>query len=378
MIGPLTDWPIGRAVIVVALATLSAGCSTLPAFGPSSDDIVKAADQKTQTTGDVTKFHLIDVTSSSLPKLTEGVTGDFPQAFIDQTFLFTDESINTGDLIEVHIWEAADDGLFASSGQRETVFSLIVSNSGKIEVPYAGIVPVAGKTTSEARQMLLARYKGKAVDPEIHVQIKETTARSVTVLGVAREPGRVTIPPSGIRLLDLVAPFGGSTNPAWELKISLTRSATSGSLSLTRILDDASNNVVVLPGDTIQIDNVPRRFAVYGAVSQPGNITLMNARPSLSDLLAESGGRNDMRAEPNSVFVFRPRQGMPDAANKSPLAYRLNFARPDAFLLASQFAMHPSDIVYVATADASEFNKFVTTLLSPFLGSVGKIQNMGN
>lgn len=372
------DWLIGRSAIVVALTILLTGCSTLPAFGPSSDDIVKAADQKTQQTKEFTKYHLVDVTSNSLPKSSERVTGNFPQEFIDQTFLVTDESINSGDLLEVRIWEAADDGLFASSGQRETVFSLVVSNSGNIEVPYAGIVPVAGKTTSKVRQALLTRYKGQAVDPEIHVQIKKTTARSVTVLGVARGPGRVTIPSSGIRLLDLVTPFGGSENPAWELKISLTRSTTSGSLSLTRILNDASNNVVVLPGDTVQIDNAPRRFAVYGAVSQPGNLRLMNAHPSLSDLLAESGGLNDMRAEPNSVFVFRPRQGMPDAGNKSPLAYRLDFARPDAFLLASQFAMHPADIVYVATADASEFNKFVTTLLSPFLGSVGSIQKIGN
>ena len=85
-----------------------------------------------------------------------------------------------------------------------------------------------------------------------------------------------------------------------------------------------------------------------------------------------------MQAEASSVFVFRPTDGTDKTSSIKATAYRLNFSRPDAFLLASQFEISSSDIVYVATADASEFRKFVVILLSPLLGGAGNVQNLSN
>ena len=134
---------------------------------------------------------------------------------------------------------------------------------------------------------------------------------------------------------------------------------------------------MLLPSDIVQVDHFPRRFAVYGAITKPGNISINSPSPNLSELLAETGGLNDMQAEASSVFVFRSERLYEDEPSSS-IAYRLDFAKPDAFLLANQFAMLPSDVVYVATADASEFRKFMATLLSPLLGGATGMKGLGN
>ncbi|RBW43753.1 hypothetical protein DS901_09570 [Loktanella sp. D2R18] len=355
-----------------ALLLLLSGCASLPAFGPSADAIVAGAASESDPDPALVAFDLINVSATTVPPTYSG--GRFPRGFLDQSFLVDHERISVADVIELRIWETANDGLFASSGNRETVLSFEVSNAGTVEVPYAGRINVAGLTTSRVRQVLLEKYQGQAIDPEISVRILDTAARTVTVLGDVTTSGRADIPAQGIRLMALLAQMGGSPNPLWETEISVSRGSHSGSVRMDQVAGHSANNIVILPGDTVQIRNIPRRYAVYGAVSNSGNIALNIARPTLSDLLAEVGGLNDMQAAPNAVFVFRRARNL----NETPQVYRVDFARADAFILADQFLLNETDIVYVATADASEFRKFVTTLMSPVVSSANSVNNLGN
>ncbi|MGD8912251.1 MAG: polysaccharide biosynthesis/export family protein [Candidatus Thiodiazotropha sp.] len=350
----------------------------MPAFGPSSDVILEAAVLDESPASPSTNFRLVNISSSTLPTAAVDKQQLFPPGLLQQKFLTSNQQVIPGDVIGIRVWEAADDGLFATSKQRETDFTLTVSNSGTIDVPYAGNISVTGKSVHEIRGILLNRYRGKAIDPEINVDIKETTSRGVSVLGAIAIPGRINVPAQGIRLLDLLALAGGTPHPDWEVTVRITRQDSSASLGLDQVLDKPENNIIVLPNDSLQIIHLPRRFAVYGAITNPGNISINAPNPRLSDLLAESGGLKDMQAEASSVFVFRPTTIPAATGQDISTAYRLNFEQPDAFILASQFEISSSDIVYVATAGASEFRKFVTTLLSPFLGSAGGVQNLGD
>ena len=362
---------------LLGLVALIAGCSSLPSFGPSSDSIMDAAEKEQSKQVKATTFRLIDITQATLPIYANQNPVYFSTKLNSQKLLQNNQQVMQGDVILIRIWEAGDDGLFASSGQRETNFSLSVSNDGNIDVPYAGSVSVLHKTVQEIRQILLKRFNRKAIDPEINVEIKATNSLGVPVLGAVAAPGRITIPSQGIYLLDLLAMAGGVPHSSWENTLTLVRNGFSETLPLNRILEHARNNVVVLPGDTIQIEYVPRKFAVYGAISKSGNMVIDNPAPTLSDLLAESGGLNNMQAEASSVFVFRPVEKSAITSTTKATAYRLNFSKPDAFLLASQFEIASKDIIYVATADASEFRKFLIMLLSPLIGSSSSIQNLG-
>ena len=359
---------------IFACSTMLAGCSTLPAFGPSSNSIMNAALVKQTETVTQAEFTLIDLSPSSLPQTVDTRPKHFSEFFAAQELLLSDEQITAGDIISIRIWEGMDDGLFANNGQREITFTLTVSNSGYVEVPHAGRVKVENLSTSQMRQELLKRYLGKAVTPEISILIEQTKSRDVSVLGAVTNPGRIRIPAQGIFVLDLLALAGGSTIPAWESTLTITRKGTSATISLDWLVKDAKNNVVVLPGDILNFNHTPRSYAVYGAVTKPGGLNFQKTEVRLNDLLAGAGGLNDMQAEASSVFVFRTT----DVQNGSGTAYRLDMSRPDAFLLAQQFEIQNSDVVYVATANASEFRKFVTTLLSPFFGGINGAQNLGN
>lgn len=361
-----------RALSVSALVASFAGCSTMPAFGPDARVIERIATDGTTTLEDGIPFRVIEVSAVTLPSDIR-LKGQFPVSFQGEGFRETDEIVTVGDQLEISIWEVAEDGLFATLGNRETALSVMVSNSGHITVPYAGTVSTRGLTTEQLRALLLERYQGRVVEPEITVTITDTESRSATLLGDVRNPGRVTIPPRGIRLLDLLAQSGGAAFAPWETQVSVLRGSTSGTVSLADILGNRANNIVILPNDTVNVAHAPRRFAVYGGVSRPSNIEIPFENANLAYLLAEVGGLNDRVAQARSVYVFRQNTNRNVAT-----AYQFDFSRPDAFLLAGAFFLEPDDITYVASADAADFQRFVTILLSPLLGSVNSSNRIGN
>ena len=361
-----------HAALLMTVVTFTAGCSTMPAFGPDAEAINRASIQGENLASDILPFEVVNVTAATLPADSQS-TGFFPANFRSQQFLSADETIGIGDQLDIRIWEVAEDGLFATAGNRETVLNVQVSNSGHVTVPYAGALNTDGLTTAQLRSLLLERYQGRAVEPEIVVSITSTEGRSVTLLGNVRNPGRLTIHPRGIRLLDLIAQSGGAAFPPWETLVYVQRGSVTGTLTLAEIARSPTNNIVILPSDTVTVGHAPRRFAVYGGVTRPSNIEIPIESANLAYLLAEVGGLNDRVAQARSVFLFRPNSGSGQAT-----AYQLDFSRPDALLLAGAFQLEPSDITYIASADAADFQRFVTILLSPLLGTSASVKNLGN
>lgn len=359
------------ALATVAFAVL-AGCSSFPAFGPDADAIMRAGADSATAVQDTVPFEIVEVTASTLPK-TDDTSSLFPASFRSQQFHSEDEVIHEGDLLEIRIWEVAEDGLFASAGNRETKLNVQVSNSGQITVPYAGTLGAQGLTTSDLRALLLERYHGRAVDPEIAVSIAGTEARSATLLGDVRNPGRATVPSRGIRLLDLIAQSGGANHAPWEILISVQRGTASASISLADVIGNSANNIVILPGDTVNVAYEVRRFAVYGGVSRSSNIEILKQEANLAYLLAEVGGLDESLAQAKAVFVFRPA-----AEANAATAYRFDFSRPDALLLASAFSLMPTDVTYVASADAADLQRFASMILSPLLGAARTTSAFGN
>jgi polysaccharide biosynthesis/export protein len=355
------------APIFISILAFTSGCATMPGFGPDSKTIIQAKLQGENSAPDILPFEVVNVTAETLPDNSKS-TAIFPISFRNQHFLNTDETIGIGDQLDIRIWEVSEDGLFATAGNRETKLKVQVSNSGQITVPYAGTLNVRGQTTTQLRNLLLERYKGRAVEPEIAVYITETESRSATLLGNVRNPGRLTIPPKGIRLLDLIAQSGGVAAPPWENLVSIHRGTASSTLRLSDIIRSQVNNIVILPNETVNIHHEPRRFAVYGGVTRPSNTEIPIDIANLAYLIAEVGGLNDRVAQAQSVYVFRAAAG-----NKSATAYLFDFSRPDALLLAGAFNLEPTDITYVASADAADFQKFVSMILSP----LGSFRNVG-
>ena len=50
-----------------------------------------------------------------------------------------------------------------------------------------------------------------------------------------------------------------------------------------------------------------------------------------------------------------------------PVIYQMDLSQAESFFLASQFMLNDKDLIYVSTAPAREYNKFLDTFVKPLL-----------
>ena len=155
--------PFQHAALLMTVATFSAGCSTMPAFGPDAEAINQASLQGENAAADILPFELVNVTAATLPAQ-EQSTALFPVTFRNQQFLSADETIGIGDQLDIRIWEVAEDGLFATAGNRETELNVQV----KLWPYYRSICRYAEhrrahhRTTAKFPTRTLPRTSGRA------------------------------------------------------------------------------------------------------------------------------------------------------------------------------------------------------------------------
>jgi len=126
----------------------------------------------------------------------------------------SDYRIGPGDELSIHV-----------SRVREFEQSLRVSNSGRIRVPYVGIMFAAGKTTLEfEREIARAIREHELVnEPMVRVQVEGYRAHPVFVVGEVVTPGQFMIT-GDMYLLDVISRSGG-LHPSANSTIFVYRSA---------------------------------------------------------------------------------------------------------------------------------------------------------
>ena len=91
----------------------------------------------------------------------------------------------------------------------ELTKSVQVADTGVINLPLVGEIPVAGKTSQEVERDLTARLGAKYVNnPQVTVFVKEYNSKSVTITGAVSRPGLYPIK-GKTTLLQVVAMAGG-------------------------------------------------------------------------------------------------------------------------------------------------------------------------
>jgi polysaccharide export outer membrane protein len=79
-------------------------------------------------------------------------------------------------------------------------------------------------------------------------------------------------------------------------------------------------------------------------------------RLTLASALQRSGGIRQESAEGTRTLVIR-------RGKTKPLAYYFNMNEPETLIMATRFPLKPLDIVYVATADISKFQRVVQVFM---------------
>jgi polysaccharide export outer membrane protein len=334
------------------------------------------------------QYEFIDLTDATVDALNHRSRESFASRFGDHR-ASAEPVIGIGDFVSVTIWEASSGGLFSGAALAERMSAgansamipeQVVGRDGAITVPYAGRVPVAGRTTRAVQAVIEKALEGKAIQPQALVNVTKAVSNSVTVGGEGIAAAqRVPLSVKGDRLLDVIATAGGIRSPANETYVELSRGTTTARVALTRVIANPSENIYLRPGDVLTLVHDPETFIAYGATGYSAELPFNSDNLSLAEALSKSGGLQDLRSDAQGVFVFRWESPMilrelkPDSPlaherRDVPVVYRLNMKNPNSLFLEQKFRIANRDLIYVSNAPLVEVEKVInifTGILAP-------------
>jgi polysaccharide export outer membrane protein len=369
------------AFVAIGGAVLTAGCGSLllPASGPNSFVV------RTGVTWNGPPYGLVSLTPKVINTLDEYGPRTLSAVFGDHRPP-PEIHFGIGDVVSVTIFEAAAGGLFipAEAGVRPgnyvTLPNQPVDTKGFISVPYAGLVPTAGKTPSQVEQEIVDRVKNRAIEPQAVVALVTQNTSLITVIGevnpntTSTQSGRIPAQPAGERLLDVVTRAGGIRDQGQDMWLVLERHGHRATVPFGSLIYEPGNNIWAWPGDTLYLYKEPQTYLAFGASGQQGQFQFSAGaqssawRMTLAEGVAAAGGLIDVQADPGSVFLYRrePRElaeklGV-DCSKMDgptvPVVYSVSFADPAGYFLATRMQMHNKDVIFAANAQSVEITKF--------------------
>ena len=385
-----------RMCTVSVLGVALAGCATMPASGPETSVISNTEGQPVAGA----KVSVVTVTDAVIGKLK---AIDPPSNFLET---FGDVGPNgnivgRGDGLSITIWEAPPAVLFGTAMSSPTgggqavvanaanvrptdLPAQIVGTDGKIEVPFAGSVQAAGRTTQDIAQDIVSRLQSKAHDPQVIVRISENSTANITIVGEVANSVRMPLTAKGERLLDALASAGGVKQPVGKMTVQITRGQRVEAMPLQAVIRDFRQNIRLKEDDVVTLLFQPYSFTVLGAAKSNQEIPFEGTGLTLSQALGRMGGLEDQRANPRGVFIFRFEEPgllrgdhQPEALGadrRTPVIYRVDMRDPKTLFVAQSFPIKDKDVIYISNAPLADFSKFLQ-VVSQIVYPIAAIEN---
>ncbi len=395
-----------RLSVFLGLCCVAAGCTSLPAAGPTGNTIAAGAASSLAPLAPEERrpFVLVDMSQRVAAHISDGDTGTLSGTFGSRARSAGAANIRVGvgDTIQITIFESTKGGLFipedagARPGNFVTLPPQIVDRNGTIRVPYADQIAVAGRSIRDIQTAIETPLRRRAIEPQVVVTLLTQRASEVAVLGDVGAANKFAVNPNGDRLLDVIARGGGIRSPGYETFVTVQRGEKSASVYFQTLVRDPRENIFVQPGDTVLVTRDPRYFTVFGAAGQNGRFTFDRERISLAEAIGRAGGLVDNRANPSQVFLYRnePRaklvrlgvdlSAFPTHQQNVPTIYQADLRDPGSFFVTQQFNVINNDVLFIGTADSVELVKVFNTIsavVQPFSSgsSLGlNISRVGN
>lgn len=358
--------------ILLACSVAVSGCTALPSSGPDVGSVSYAAiNPKAGAPHAVVNVtpEVVRVVEKSQPSPDLGqFRGPGPQSI----------RIGVGDTVGVTIFEASPGGLFIplestnSSGNFVNLPDQKVDSAGNISVPYAGSIKAAGLEPAAVQRTIEQRLGSRAIEPQAVVSVKSQTSSEISVLGDVNSPSKFSVNADGERILDVIAKAGGPKQPGYETYVTLQRGKKKATIYFQKLVREPSNNIYVLPNDTVYVYREPHSFTAFGASNENGRFDFADETISLTDALGKAGGLADNRANPGAVLVYREESrktaaklGVPVekfSGDHIPVIYKFNLRDRSGFFLASSFPVRNKDVIYIGNSAITQFLKFITPI----------------
>ncbi len=373
-LGPMKECSLSRLLALIALVSLS-GCA-LSNSGPSRSEILDSSDSAR-----IEGIQVVDVNDRVVRKLNESKqTNRFAELFPSHGS--NNSLIGPGDIVEVTIWEAPPAMLFggrnsttmgATSTNSVTLPEQMVAADGTISIPFVGNVKLHGHTTREIETVIVSKLRGKANQPQVLLRVIQNNTSNVTVVGEVESSTMMPLTPKGERLLDAIAAGGGVKKEVDRTAVQLSRRNVTGMMALGSVIRDPQHNILLAPGDVVTALYQPQTFSVLGQTGKNEEIPFEAQGISLAQALARSGGLSENLADASGVFVFRFEdaktynsfggQTVAAANGIVPALYNVDFKDPAAFFVTQNFPIENHDVIYVATSEARQTEKFLRLLI---------------
>jgi len=143
-------------------------------------------------------------------------------------------------------------------GEAELTGSYRVATDGTIDYPLTGRLSVAGLRSGQIQELLVTKLQDRFIkNPQVTVTIKERNSQKIIVFGQVTKPGQVAYYPN-MTIVDAIASAGGFTGIAAKNSVNLRREVA-GKIQthiypVADISEGRSQNVMVLPGDVLVVD----------------------------------------------------------------------------------------------------------------------------
>lgn len=200
------------------------------------------------------------------------------------------EAIPEGDVVSPRRVAIRPSDTVSVTVYREPELSLekaVVDPDGNIQIPLLGPVDAAGLTAAELARDLERRFAARfLVDPSVTVAILEAAQQQVTVTGAVTQPGVYEIP-GRISLIDAVALARGPTNVAKFDQVVVFRryhgKRVGGMFDLGAINAGLAPDIEILGGDQIIVGTDGLKQAYRDALQAAPLLGLFQTFLILSD-----------------------------------------------------------------------------------------------
>ena len=192
----------------------------------------------------------------------------------------SDYVLGPGDGLNINLW--------GSTSQR---LRRMVDREGRVALPDAGSVEVAGQTVSQAQEAIQGALRATFRDARVDVSLTRLRSVRVYVVGDVERPGAYDISSLSTPLNALYAAGGPTARGSLRLvrqyrSKRLVREVDLYELMLQGVRSDAER---LEPGDTVLVPPVGAQVAVDGMVRRPA-IYELKGETELADVLQLAGG----------------------------------------------------------------------------------------
>ncbi len=353
-------------------ASLLAGCN-LPRGAPMRREVLRGANDEAPD------FAVYFVTREFLPQVAQwppvnplpnhGWIGSEPGSAL--------RIIAPGDSVSVAIWDAEDNSLLTTPGQRVVELDgLRVAPGGSIFLPYVGDVRIAGMSEQRAREAIERQMTAIIPSAQVQLALEEGRANSAEVVSGVTRPGRYALEGGDRTVLSLIAEAGGVRDAYANPLVRLHRDGRIYLTSVERLFENPALDTTLRGGDRIVVIEDPRTFLALGAAGREQVVTFTEDRLAALEALALMGGLEDGSADLKGVLVLRE---YPPAAvapgTRGPLMQRvvfvLDLTSAEGLFAAREFEIMPRDTLF-ATESPVTTTEAVFRLVNSTFGAANR------